>query len=143
MVDSILSRAADGERITADMDAVFDHLANQNRRPRLQRLLMAPFDLQRSLIEKIDAVGLAAERGEGGRIVAKMNALTDEDLIDALVRAGSRLSPCTRGRKESVSSTGRLKEMVVPWPNRLCTCISPPCRATKLREMCSPSPVPP
>ena len=85
-----LSHLTVDERITADMDAVFDHLANQNRRPRLQRLLMAPFDLQRSLIEKIDAVGLAAERGEGGRIVAKMNALTDEDLIDALVRAGRR-----------------------------------------------------
>ncbi|CAM5782905.1 polyphosphate kinase 1 [Ottowia pentelensis] len=85
-----LSHLTVDERITADMDAVFDHLANQNRRPRLQRLLMAPFDLQRSLIEKIDAAGLAAERGEGGRIVAKMNALTDEDLIKALVRAGRR-----------------------------------------------------
>ena len=85
-----LSMLTADERITADMDAVFDHLANQNRRPRLSRLLLAPFELQRSLIAKIDAAGLAAERGEGGRIVAKMNALTDEDLIRALVRAGQR-----------------------------------------------------
>ena len=75
---------------TADMDAVFDHLANQNRLPPLRRLLLAPFDLQRTMIEKIDAAGLAAERGEGGRIVAKMNALTDEALIHALVRAARR-----------------------------------------------------
>ncbi|WP_439330567.1 polyphosphate kinase 1 [Melaminivora alkalimesophila] len=76
--------------VTADMDAVFDHLANQNRVPRLKRLLLAPFDLQRRMIEKIDAAGLAAERGEDGRIVAKMNALTDEALIAALVRAARR-----------------------------------------------------
>ncbi len=75
---------------TADMDAVFDHLANQNRVPQLKRLLLAPFDLQQRLIDKIDAAGLAAERGEGGRIVAKMNALTDEALIQALERAARR-----------------------------------------------------
>jgi len=85
-----LSHLTADEQITADMDAVFDHLAHQNRRPKLSRLLLAPFDLHRSLIGKIDAAGLAAERGEGGRIVAKMNALTDEDLIRALVRAGQR-----------------------------------------------------
>ena len=85
---------------TADMDAVFDHLANQNRVPALSRLLLAPFDLQRRLIEKIDAAGLAAERGEGGRIVAKMNALTDEALMHALVRAarrGARVDLIVRG----------------------------------------------
>ncbi|ODS90473.1 MAG: RNA degradosome polyphosphate kinase [Burkholderiales bacterium 66-5] len=85
-----LSYLTADEHVTADMDAVFDHLANQNRLPKLRRLLLAPFELQRSLIGKIDAAGLAAERGEGGRIVAKMNALTDEDLIRALVRAGQR-----------------------------------------------------
>jgi polyphosphate kinase len=85
-----LSYLSADERITADMDAVFDHLANQNRLPRLRRLVLAPFDLQRRLIEMIDAAGLAAERGEGGRIVVKTNALTDEALIHALVRAARR-----------------------------------------------------
>ena len=85
-----LSYLTADEQTTADMDAVFDHLANQNRLPQLRRLVLAPFDLQRSMIEKIDAAGLAAERGEGGRIVAKMNALTDEALIHALVRAARR-----------------------------------------------------
>jgi polyphosphate kinase len=85
-----LSYLSADARITADMDAVFDHLANQNRLPAMHRLVLAPFDLQRTLIAKIDAAGLAAERGEGGRIVAKMNALTDEALIHALVRAARR-----------------------------------------------------
>ncbi len=85
-----LSHLTADPHLTADMDAVFDHLANQNRVPKLKRLLLAPFDLQRRMIEKIDAAGLAAERGEGGRIVARMNALTDEALMAALVRAARR-----------------------------------------------------
>ena len=39
---------------------------------------------------KIDQVGLAAARGRAGRIVAKMNALTDGALVRALVLAGQR-----------------------------------------------------
>lgn len=76
--------------LTADMDLVFDHLANQNRLPPLKQLVMAPFDLHPFLLEQIEQAGLAAERGEGGRIVAKMNALTDEALVQALIRAGQR-----------------------------------------------------
>ncbi len=85
-----LSYLTADEQITADMDAVFDHLASQNQLPRLKRLVMAPFHLQRAMLDCIEAVGAAAERGEDARIVAKMNALTDEALIHALVRAGQR-----------------------------------------------------
>jgi len=42
------------------------------------------------MIEKIERVGLAASRGEEARIVAKMNALTDEGLMRALIVAGQR-----------------------------------------------------
>lgn len=87
-------------QITADMDAVFDHLASQNPLPKLKRLVMAPFHLQRSMIACIDAVGAAAARGEDARIVAKMNALTDDALIQALVRAGqsgARIDLIVRG----------------------------------------------
>lgn len=71
-------------QLTSDMEAVFSHLASQSRMPRLHKLWLAPFHLHRKLLEKID--GVAA----GGRIVAKMNALTDETLILALMRAGQR-----------------------------------------------------
>ncbi len=74
--------------LTADIDNVFVHLASQSKLPKLNHLLLAPFQLQRKLIEKIDALGEAARRGKDTRIVAKMNALTDEDLMLALVRAG-------------------------------------------------------
>ena len=74
--------------LTADIDNVFVHLASQSRLPKLHHLLLAPFQLQCKLLEKIDALGEAAAKGKDTRIVAKMNALTDEDLILALVKAG-------------------------------------------------------
>jgi polyphosphate kinase len=85
-----LSYLTADEETTADMDGVFNHLASQNRPPKLRRLLLAPFHLQRRMVEKIEQVGLAASRGEDARIVAKMNALTDEALIRALILAGQR-----------------------------------------------------
>ena len=74
--------------LTADIDHVFVHLASQSRLPKLHRLLLAPFQLQRKLLEKIDALAQAALQGKDTRIVVKMNALTDEDLMRALVKAG-------------------------------------------------------
>ena len=76
--------------LTADMEAVFVHLASQSRLPKLNRMWLAPFDLHRNLIARIDALGAAAAAGEPARIVAKMNALTDEALIEALVAAGQK-----------------------------------------------------
>ncbi|GAB3471026.1 polyphosphate kinase 1 [Polaromonas eurypsychrophila] len=74
--------------LTADIDNVFVHLASQSKLPKLNRLWLAPFQLQKKLIERIDALGEVAALGKDTRIVAKMNALTDETLILALVRAG-------------------------------------------------------
>jgi polyphosphate kinase len=84
-----LSYLTTNEEITADMDGVFNHVASQNRPPKLRQLLLAPFHLQRRMIEKIDQVARAAQAGQPARIVAKMNALTDEAIIRALVHAGS------------------------------------------------------
>ena len=78
------------EDTTADMDNVFNHLASQNRLPRMRRLLVAPFHLHQRTLEQIEQVGLAASQGKVGRIVAKMNALTDEALVQALLLAGQR-----------------------------------------------------
>jgi polyphosphate kinase len=51
-------------------------------------VLLAPFYLQRKLLEKIGELGLVAVAGGRARIVAKMNALTDEEIIRALIQAG-------------------------------------------------------
>lgn len=74
--------------LTRDMENVFVHLASQSRLPRLKKMWMAPFHLHEKLIAKMEALGLAAKRGESTRIVAKMNSLTDLDLIHALIKAG-------------------------------------------------------
>jgi hypothetical protein len=50
--------------MTADIDNVFVHLASQSRLPKLHHLLLAPFQLHRKLIEKIDALGEAALQGK-------------------------------------------------------------------------------
>lgn len=77
-------------KLTSDVEQVFVHLAGQSRLPRLHHVWLAPFHLQRRLMEQIDLVGAAAAGGLEGRIVLKMNALTDEALMEALVRAGRR-----------------------------------------------------
>jgi polyphosphate kinase len=76
--------------ITMDMDHLFGHLASQSRLPKMKRLLVAPFQLQADLLSRIAAVGEAARRGAPGRIVIKMNALTDLPLIEALLDAGQK-----------------------------------------------------
>ena len=76
--------------ITSDMDHVFVNLASQSKLPRLQKLWMAPFQLHSRFIAKIYLLAEAAAKGQDARIVLKMNALTDEQLIYALIRAGQQ-----------------------------------------------------
>jgi polyphosphate kinase len=73
--------------LTADADAVFQHLASLNPLRTPKRLLVAPSNLHSQLCALIDRVADAARAGKPARVVAKFNSLTDTGLIDALVRA--------------------------------------------------------
>ena len=73
--------------LTMDIEQVFLHLASQNRLPKLQKALIAPFHLHKTMLDRIEAAGLAALQGKAARIVLKMNALTDEPLARALAHA--------------------------------------------------------
>jgi polyphosphate kinase len=87
-------------RLTADMDRLFVHLASHSRLPRMRRLLLAPFTLHKTLLAEIDKVARAAQPGRTGRIVVQINALTDQPLIEALLRAGdagARIDLIVRG----------------------------------------------
>jgi polyphosphate kinase len=75
-------------QITRDMEHLFRHIASQVRLPRMQKLLVAPFNLHKQMLTKIRAAEHAAKGGKPARIILKMNALTDEMLVKALVRAG-------------------------------------------------------
>ena len=86
--------------LTAEVESVFGLLASQNRPPRLQQLWVAPFHLQRRLLDKIEQLTQAAQAGVSTRLVAKMNALTDEELVRALMaagRAGVKIDLIVRG----------------------------------------------
>jgi len=86
--------------ITADADAVLQHLASLNLLRTPKRLLVAPFNLQAQMKEHIDQVARAARDGRPARIVAKFNALTDPMLIHALMeasRAGASIDLIVRG----------------------------------------------
>jgi polyphosphate kinase len=85
-----LSHITADAQLTTDMEHVFVHLASQSKLPRLNKLWMAPFYLHKNLMAKIDALGKAANAGTPCRIVAKMNSLTDEDLIYRLIAAGQQ-----------------------------------------------------
>lgn len=74
--------------LTADMDAVFRHLASPNVKPKLDKLVMAPFALQQTMLAHLQSCKQAALKGEYARVVVKSNAMTDETLIHALVEAG-------------------------------------------------------
>ena len=76
--------------ITVDMDQLFGHLASQSRLPKMKSLLVAPFNLHAQMQARIEAVGEAAARGATGRIVIKMNSLTDQPLMEALLTAGQK-----------------------------------------------------
>lgn len=75
-------------KITRDMEYLFRHIASQVKLPRMQNLLVAPFNLHRQMLGKIKSAELAAKAGRAARIILKMNALTDEALVVALVKAG-------------------------------------------------------
>ncbi|MFM7800638.1 MAG: polyphosphate kinase 1, partial [Limnohabitans sp.] len=76
--------------MTADMDAVFTQLASQTRIQQLNYLWLAPFHLQEHLIEMVDKVSKASMHSVPGRIILKMNSLTDEKLARQLVQASQR-----------------------------------------------------
>ncbi len=87
-------------KLTADIEHLFIHLASQSRLPRMNHLWVAPFKLQDQMVLAIEKVGCAAAAGRPARIVAKMNALTDDRLARALVLAaqqGAKVQLIVRG----------------------------------------------
>ena len=83
--------------IGEDGVAFFRNLAILNLDGEYKRLLVAPSGLKKGLIAEIDR---EIEKGENGLIMAKMNSLTDRDMIEKLVEAsqkGVKIYLCVRG----------------------------------------------
>ena len=86
--------------IGEDAAAFFRNIAICNTDYRYDRLLVAPQGLKKGLLECIDEQIARAKEGKPARIVAKMNSLTDKQMIDRLYEAGKcgvKISMIVRG----------------------------------------------
>jgi polyphosphate kinase len=50
------------DALTSDLEQVFLHLASQNRLPKLQKVMVAPFHLHKGMMDRIEAAVEAARR---------------------------------------------------------------------------------
>ncbi len=90
---------ADAE-ICADMHKVFQQITGMGKKIQPRLLVHAPFRLRKSLLKMIESEKRAAKEGKPALIKAKMNALTDPQIIKALYsasRAGVRIDLVVRG----------------------------------------------
>jgi polyphosphate kinase len=86
--------------IAEDASAFFNALTGYSDPPRLKKLVMAPTALRQRLVKLIDRERRRAEAGQPAEIVAKMNSLIDDGIIEALYeasRAGVRIRLNVRG----------------------------------------------
>ncbi len=90
----------DDEAIGADLHALFLQLTGLTRVPTLRRLLHSPFTLHSTLLAKIEREAANARDGRPARVVAKMNALVEKQVIRALYtasQAGVQIDLVIRG----------------------------------------------
>src|SRR6202162_3929867 len=88
------------ESIGEDIHEIFLQLTVLTRVPRLRKLLHAPFSLHQALLAKIDRESAHARAGKPAHIIAKLNALTEPTIIQALYkasRAGVNIDLIVRG----------------------------------------------
>jgi polyphosphate kinase len=86
--------------VGADVTDLFNVLTGYNRQTAFRRLLVAPHGVRRGLIERIEEQARIARAGGEGLVQFKVNALVDEETIDALYlasRAGVRVNLVIRG----------------------------------------------
>lgn len=88
------------KKIGSDIHNVFLQLTSLGKVSRQERILQAPFTLKKSIIEKIDREIDHAAHGKPARIIIKVNALTESQIIHSLYRAsiaGVKIELIVRG----------------------------------------------
>jgi len=114
------------EALAEDVHLAFLQLTGLGRAPRMRRLVMAPNQLYRSLLQAIEGEIEEASAGRPAFLQAKMNSLSDSGVIEALYRASQagvrielivrgicRLRPGVPGKSENIqvrSIVGRFLE---------------------------------
>ena len=87
-------------KITEEVAIVFNTLTGLAGYPGLEKLLVAPFDLHRRLIGIIERERDNAIAGKPARIIAKLNSLVDQEIIEKLYEAswaGVKIDLIVRG----------------------------------------------
>jgi polyphosphate kinase len=88
------------EEVGADVNEVFAQLTGLGKASKLKHLLQAPFTLHSGMLELIRAETASARAGRKAQIIAKMNALLEQEIIEALYeasQAGVKIDLVVRG----------------------------------------------
>ncbi|MFN3586444.1 MAG: polyphosphate kinase 1 [Moraxellaceae bacterium] len=75
------------EELCEDVHKIFQELTGMGKLPKLKKLLHAPFTLHARLLEHIEQEIAHHQAGRPAHIIARMNSLTETQLIQALYRA--------------------------------------------------------
>jgi len=70
-----------------DVQRLFHQLTGLGHAFKLKKLVQAPFDLHRFMLDRIHREASLAREGKRGRIIARMNGLEDPEIIEALYAA--------------------------------------------------------
>ena len=73
--------------IGADLTDLFNSLTGYARQTSYRSLLVAPYGIRRGIVERIEGEIAHARAGRPAGVQIKVNALVDEQVIDALYRA--------------------------------------------------------
>ncbi|MDH3432703.1 MAG: polyphosphate kinase 1 [Gammaproteobacteria bacterium] len=87
-------------RLGQDVHDLFMQLTSLTESSDMSRMLVAPFNLYTSLLEKIEREAENARSGKSARIIAKINSLNEQGMIDALYaasQAGVKIDLIVRG----------------------------------------------
>jgi polyphosphate kinase len=118
---SDLSLLTNDEAITSAVNDVFNFLTAYAEQPNYKPLMLAPRDMAKTCIALIDREARHARRGRPARIIAKVNAVIDPPIIQALYRAskaGVEIDLIVRGQcglvpgLRGVSSRIRVRSIV-------------------------------
>lgn len=77
------------EQFGIDATNFFNYLSGHMEKPKYHHLIVAPFDIRNEFIELIDQEIEFHKQFGNGRIIAKMNSLSDKDLIMKLYEASN------------------------------------------------------
>ena len=73
--------------LAADVNHLFNLLTGYSRRSEYERLIVAPINMRRRIVDMIDRERKSSSPEAPGRIMWKLNSLVDEAVIDALYEA--------------------------------------------------------